>query len=287
MARLDLWGPRARTKQCEQELSGATATPDYKLAIARYQEFLREHPKDPGNDRVLYQLARAQLLRNRRAEAIVSFRKLRQLDPSRQLGRLELLALESGRDPAASAAMMTRELRELAQAQPDQAQLRAQLAAVLFSQGKTDGAEAEFRSALKLDSRYAPAALGLAQIALHRGKFDEALELVRFPLRTNPNDLQANLIAARAEMARGRMDDAARYYEVVLSVNPKIAPANLALAQLRLARGNPQDATKYARAALQEDPKLPGAWLVLGNVAVSERRYDEAIEQCRQVLSQE
>jgi len=41
-------------------LSGTAATPDYKLAIARYQEFLQEHPKDPGNDRVLYQLARAQ-----------------------------------------------------------------------------------------------------------------------------------------------------------------------------------------------------------------------------------
>lgn len=41
-------------------LSGATASPDYSLAVARYQEFLKEHPQDPGNDRVLYQLARAQ-----------------------------------------------------------------------------------------------------------------------------------------------------------------------------------------------------------------------------------
>jgi outer membrane protein assembly factor BamD (BamD/ComL family) len=39
--------------------SGAVAEPDYKAAIARYEEFLKEHPKDPSNDRVLYQLARA------------------------------------------------------------------------------------------------------------------------------------------------------------------------------------------------------------------------------------
>lgn len=39
--------------------SGAVAQPDYKAAIARYEEFLKEHPKDPANDRVLYQLARA------------------------------------------------------------------------------------------------------------------------------------------------------------------------------------------------------------------------------------
>jgi len=33
--------------------------PDYRAAVARYQEFLKAYPNDPGNDRVLYQLARA------------------------------------------------------------------------------------------------------------------------------------------------------------------------------------------------------------------------------------
>ena len=32
---------------------------DYKVAIGRYQDYLKAYPKDPGNDRVLYQLARA------------------------------------------------------------------------------------------------------------------------------------------------------------------------------------------------------------------------------------
>ena len=41
--------------------SGATAgAPDYKAAVARYQDFLKAYPSDPSNDRVLYQLARAQ-----------------------------------------------------------------------------------------------------------------------------------------------------------------------------------------------------------------------------------
>ena len=34
--------------------------PDYRTAVARYQEFLKTYPNDPKNDRVLYQLARAQ-----------------------------------------------------------------------------------------------------------------------------------------------------------------------------------------------------------------------------------
>jgi cellulose synthase operon protein C len=39
--------------------SGAVGAPDYKAAIARYEEVLKNYPKDSANDRVLYQLARA------------------------------------------------------------------------------------------------------------------------------------------------------------------------------------------------------------------------------------
>ncbi len=40
--------------------SPSGAPPDYKAAVSRYEEFLKAYPSDPGNDRVLYQLARAQ-----------------------------------------------------------------------------------------------------------------------------------------------------------------------------------------------------------------------------------
>jgi cellulose synthase operon protein C len=38
----------------------APAVPDYKTAVAQYRDFLTNYPNDPRNDRVLYQLARAQ-----------------------------------------------------------------------------------------------------------------------------------------------------------------------------------------------------------------------------------
>lgn len=38
------------------------ANPDYRAAVKGYQDYLTAYPKDPGNDRVLYQLARAQEL---------------------------------------------------------------------------------------------------------------------------------------------------------------------------------------------------------------------------------
>jgi TolA-binding protein len=51
-------------ERAESRAAGATGVagadaPDFKVAIARYQEYLKTNPNDAGNDRVLYQLARA------------------------------------------------------------------------------------------------------------------------------------------------------------------------------------------------------------------------------------
>jgi len=39
--------------------AAAAGAPDYRSAVKLYQDYLKNFPKDPGNDRVLYQLARA------------------------------------------------------------------------------------------------------------------------------------------------------------------------------------------------------------------------------------
>lgn len=43
-----------------KSVEGNSDVPDYKAAVERYQEYLKTYPNDPRNDRVLYQLARAQ-----------------------------------------------------------------------------------------------------------------------------------------------------------------------------------------------------------------------------------
>jgi tetratricopeptide (TPR) repeat protein len=44
----------------DRKSADSGAAPDYKAAIAQYQAVLQQHPNSPNNDRVLYQLARAQ-----------------------------------------------------------------------------------------------------------------------------------------------------------------------------------------------------------------------------------
>jgi TolA-binding protein len=56
----DIEMDRVDSRVASGEAGGAAA--DYKAAITQYQDFLKRYPDDPGNDRVLYQLARAQEL---------------------------------------------------------------------------------------------------------------------------------------------------------------------------------------------------------------------------------
>ena len=49
-----------RADRVAADAAATSAEPDYKPAIARYQAFLKAYPQDPRNQRVLYQLARAQ-----------------------------------------------------------------------------------------------------------------------------------------------------------------------------------------------------------------------------------
>jgi TolA-binding protein len=53
----DLEMDRVDSRIANGEAPGTAS--DYKAAITSYQDFLKKYPNDPGNDRVLYQLARA------------------------------------------------------------------------------------------------------------------------------------------------------------------------------------------------------------------------------------
>ncbi|HSQ10158.1 MAG TPA: tetratricopeptide repeat protein, partial [Burkholderiaceae bacterium] len=62
------------------ETTGSEA--DYKAAVTRYQDFLKTYPNDSGNDRVLYQLARAYELSGNLETSLATLDKLVLLYPT-------------------------------------------------------------------------------------------------------------------------------------------------------------------------------------------------------------
>jgi cellulose synthase operon protein C len=87
----------------------AGSPPNYARAVAQYQSYLQAHPKDPNNDRVLYQLARAQELGGQLEPALATLDRIAVEHPNTRYGdeiafrRGELL-FNFGKYPAAEKA---------------------------------------------------------------------------------------------------------------------------------------------------------------------------------------
>ncbi len=73
---LEMASADTRSADGAQAPGQPTGAPDYRAAIARYEEFLKAYPQDKGNDRVLYQLARARELGAQLAPALATLERL-------------------------------------------------------------------------------------------------------------------------------------------------------------------------------------------------------------------
>ena len=60
----------------DNQSANAGTAPDYRAAIARYEDYLKAYPNDPANDRVLYQLARAHELGGQPEVALATLDRL-------------------------------------------------------------------------------------------------------------------------------------------------------------------------------------------------------------------
>jgi tetratricopeptide (TPR) repeat protein len=72
----------AADRRAAEATGGGAEIPDYRVAIERYESFLKAYPKDPRNDRVLYQLARAQEQGGQLEAALQTLTKLVQDHPA-------------------------------------------------------------------------------------------------------------------------------------------------------------------------------------------------------------
>lgn len=72
----------AADRRAAEASGGGAEIPDYRVAIARYEAFLKAYPQDPHNDRVLYQLARAQEQGGQLEAALQTLTRLVQQHPA-------------------------------------------------------------------------------------------------------------------------------------------------------------------------------------------------------------
>jgi tetratricopeptide (TPR) repeat protein len=103
----------------------------------------------------------------------------------------------------------------------------------------------------------------------------------------DPKHKAARFNLAVLKEQKGDAAGAREIYQKLYKESPEFAPAAENIAADMIANGDTQKAIGIYQGIAQKDPKDTTARLALARIAVREKRYDEAIELCRQVLQRD
>jgi TolB-like protein/DNA-binding winged helix-turn-helix (wHTH) protein/tetratricopeptide (TPR) repeat protein len=151
-----------------------------------------------------------------------------------------------------------------------------------------------FEDAIKGDSTFAPAYVGLADgyfalSTIFIGDPPEtvrpkAISAVRRALELDPESIEAHLQLAGMEQIQWQWAEAESEYRRVLELNPNDGGAHAGLADWLLCQGRTEEALAWAQRGRELDPLA-----VSGNeiswILFSARRYDEALRESRSLVA--
>ncbi|MDB6102081.1 MAG: hypothetical protein JWO52_2080 [Gammaproteobacteria bacterium] len=179
-------------------------------------------------------------------------------------------------------------LRSFIAAEPDNAQLRFGLAALLQRSGAVDDAIATYREVIKRQSTSAQGLTArdrIAAIQLSQGHIDEANELIDEVLRKSPRDDDALLMRATIELQRKDPTSAIADLRVVARDQPRSVLTHRTLARAYLDKGQPGLAEEAYRAALQAAPGDLTVRLELARFLVQTERAPQAATLLEETVS--
>jgi len=151
-----------------------------------------------------------------------------------------------------------------------------------------------FEEAIRKDTTFAPAYVGLANIYDALGTIfvgappDEVrpkvINAARKALELDPSLAEAHVLLAGIYQERWEWSDAEAEYKKALELKPNDAVAHLGFANWLLCQGRTDEALAWSRHARELDP-LGDIGTSIGWILFQARRYDEAIRELRSVLA--
>ena len=197
--------------------------------------------------------------------------------------------------------------------------VRFNLGEALLAKGDVEAARGEFAESIKLRSSYIPPKLALGQIHLGKREYPRAQQLAEEILQLNQNFLPARLLKVSAQVGVGDNKAAREELKFLLSKVPDLRDAVYLMARLDLAENRPADAeagfkklmekkdprgimglvetmmssdrAEQARQLLENELKNnPGnaqsLKVALANIAVRMKKFDQAVDQYKQLIDQ-
>ena len=149
-----------------------------------------------------------------------------------------------------------------------------------------------FKSAVKLDARYAlaHAYLALVWVALHghasapAGVLDEALATATHALELDPQESRCHRILSHIWIMRRDFSTAEHHLRRAVDLNPNDADARVSMGNLLALQGRPEEALIWIDTAIRLNPLYPTWYNVfLGIALYSLRRYEEAAQALQRV----
>ena len=265
-------------------LARGTAQMQLKNYAAARQDFELARqiaPKDPG---VYNSLAALALQENKQEEALAAFDQALQVDATNFAalsGLLTLYARTNQLDKGHA------RVDQLLASYPNSATLHYFKGHMNRLQNNTQGAEAEFRKSLELDSGYIASYSALGELFINMKQEDRAIAEYQKILLIKPDNATVYTLIGMLEDSRKNHDAAADNYRKALEKdqNSIIAANNLAWLYAETGKGNLDEALRLAQGVVQKNPNVAGFVDTLGWVYYKKNLPDLAIDQLRKAVA--
>lgn len=192
---------------------------------------------------------------------------------------------------------------------------------VLYDKGDYVRARLQFKNALQINPKYAPALMWLAKTELKlenwRGAFGalqqaveadpklleaqvtlgriylggkklaEAEERLKVAQEINPKDIEVLLLAAGVAAAKEKYQEALELYREIKVLDPKRVEAYLGQAQMEVLRQNPAAAAAVLEEGIKAAPEAIGLYVARGRLAAGQKDFATAETFFRQAIDRE
>jgi len=246
-------------------------------ALALYIRAQQVAPEDPE---IYFHIGLIHFEQKAYSQATQALQQAIMLDPRMIKARKLLASVYEAQNDLPNA---YRQLREAAEAAPQDPDPPSDLGMLYLKEGKLAEAEKQFLKALSLQKNFEPAHMGLAKTYHLMGRLPESLEQLSALLREAPQDPSALLERGTVEEALGKKDDARADFEHFSRIAPDRAEGDLSLGVLDFEAGRYSSAIQHLSKAVALDAKQADAYYYLGQAYYhlgEAREAEEALRHC-------
>jgi tetratricopeptide (TPR) repeat protein len=155
---------------------------------------------------------------------------------------------------------------------------RLRLHAACLKAGLKKKAQAELRTAVRIDPRYGPAYERMLELARKAGDLNAELGVLEAARREDVATSAMLLRLARIYVQIGAVRTAEAPLRKLLLLDPQNAAAESRLAMLELAAGRPKAAAERVDALVRRKTKNPAAWYARGQIELARNRLVPAAD---------